>query len=262
MSRFLIELQYDGTDFVGWQEQPNGRTVQGELQERLSTILRTPIKIVGAGRTDTGVHATSMIAHLDVSQELGERLPDAIYRLNRFLPPDIFVLRLQRVAPDFHARFSATSRSYGYYITLYPSPFRRKYHTLVTTPLDFEQMNEAARKLLGQHDFSSFSKKHSDVTNHLCTVTQAEWQELSQGAWVFRITANRFLRSMVRALVGTLIEVGIGHLTPEDFAAILERADDQYPFNTAPATGLRLEAVTYPPHLLLDPLFQAISPKV
>lgn len=262
MSRFLIELQYDGTDFVGWQEQPNGRTVQGELQERLSTILRTPIKIVGAGRTDTGVHATSMIAHLDVSQELGERLPDAIYRLNRFLPPDIFVLRLQRVAPDFHARFSATSRSYGYYITLYPSPFRRKYHTLVTTPLDFEQMNQASSQLLGQHDFSSFSKKHSDVTNHLCTVTQAEWQELSQGAWVFRITANRFLRSMVRALVGTLIEVGIGHLTPEDFAAILERADDQYPFNTAPATGLRLEAVTYPPHLLLDPLFQAISPKV
>lgn len=257
MSRFLIELQYDGTDFVGWQEQPNGRTVQGELQERLSTILRTPIKIVGAGRTDTGVHATSMIAHLDVSQELGERLPDAIYRLNRFLPPDIFILRLQRVAPDFHARFSATSRSYGYYITLYPSPFRRKYHTLVTTPLDFEQMNKAAKKILGQHDFSSFSKKHSDVTNHLCTVTQAEWQELSQGAWVFRITANRFLRSMVRALVGTLIEVGIGHLTPEDFAAILERTDDQYPFNTAPATGLRLESVTYPPHLLLDPLFLA-----
>lgn len=257
MSRFLIELQYDGTDFVGWQEQPNGRTVQGELQERLSTILRTPIKIVGAGRTDTGVHATSMIAHLDVSQELGERLPDAIYRLNRFLPPDIFVLRLQRVAPDFHARFSATSRSYGYYITLYPSPFRRKYHTLVTTPLDFEQMNEAARKLLGQHDFSSFSKKHSDVTNHLCTVTQAEWQEHCEGEWVFRITANRFLRSMVRALVGTLFEVGTGHLTPEEFATILEQADDQYPFNTAPATGLRLESVTYPPHLLLDPLFQA-----
>lgn len=257
MSRFLIELQYDGTDFVGWQEQPNGRTVQGELQERLSTILRTPIKIVGAGRTDTGVHATSMIAHLDVSQELGERLPDAIYRLNRFLPPDIFILRLQRVAPDFHARFSATSRSYGYYITLYPSPFRRKYHTLVTTPLDFEQMNKAAKKILGQHDFSSFSKKHSDVTNHLCTVTQAEWQEQREGEWVFRITANRFLRSMVRALVGTLIEVGIGHLTPKEFATILEQADDQYPFNTAPSTGLRLESVTYPPHLLLDPLFQA-----
>lgn len=257
MSRFLIELQYDGTDFVGWQEQPNGRTVQGELQERLSTILRQPIKVVGAGRTDTGVHATSMVAHLDVSEELAERLPEAIFRLNRFLPPDILILKLQSVAPDFHARFSATSRSYGYYLTLYPSPFRRKYHTLVTTPLDFEQMNRAASKLLGRHDFSSFAKKHSDVTNHFCTVTQAEWQDLGDGEWVFKVTANRFLRSMVRALVGTLLEVGMGNLTPEEFGAILERADDEYPFNTAPATGLRLEAVTYPPHLLGTPLFQA-----
>lgn len=255
MNKYLIELQYDGTDFVGWQEQPNGRTVQGEIESRLSTLLRQPTKIVGAGRTDTGVHASSMVAHVELPEELCHNLPEVIYRLNAFLPPDITILKLQEVAPDFHARFSAISRRYGYYITLYGDPFRRKYHTRVTTPLDFEQMNEAAKLLIGQHDFTAFAKRHSDVTHHLCTVTQAEWNKLGRGEWVFRIEANRFLRSMVRALVGTLIEVGSGRLTAKEFGEILHRAEE-YHFNTAPATGLRLEGVSYPPDLLGTILYE------
>lgn len=255
MNRYLIELQYDGTDFVGWQEQPNGRTVQGEIESRLSTLLRQPTKIVGAGRTDTGVHATSMVAHLELPEELCANLPEVIFRLNAFLPPDITILKLQAVHPDFHARFSANSRRYGYYVTLYPDPFRRKYHTRVSNPLDFALMNEAARCLLGRHDFTAFSKRNSDVLNHICTVTQAEWVELGRCEWVFRIEANRFLRSMVRALVGTLFEVGSGRLGLGEMAEILERAEE-YPFNTAPATGLRLEHVGYPPELLGEVLFE------
>lgn len=250
-TRYILQLQYDGTDFVGWQEQPNGRTVQGVLEERLSTVLRTPIKIVGAGRTDTGVHASYMVAHFDLPSSVSEtELDQALFRLRRFLPSDIYLIGHQAVAPDFHARFSATSRSYGYYITLVPSPFLRQYHTYIPYELDREAMNQAAEALLGKHDFSSFAKKHSDVTHHICTVTQAEWQALTDTEWVFRVSANRFLRSMVRALVGTLLQVGSGRLTPQQFREILLQADDEYPFNTAPATGLRLEGITYSPELL------------
>lgn len=255
MNKYLIEFMYDGSDFVGWQEQPEGRTVQGELQDKLSTILRQEVKIVGAGRTDMGVHASTMVAHFELSDELSDKIAPAVYKLNRFLPPDVFITKLQMVSSDFHARFSATSRSYGYYITLIPSPFLRKYHTFVPRKLDFEAMNRACQSLIGQHDFSSFAKKHSDVTNHICTVTHAGWEQISPSEWVFRITANRFLRSMVRALVGTLIEVGSGNITPEQFAEVLERADMEYPFNTAPPTGLRLEAVQYPEELLGKVLF-------
>ncbi|TFH95734.1 tRNA pseudouridine(38-40) synthase TruA [Porphyromonas levii] len=255
MNKYLLQFMYDGTDFVGWQEQPKGRTVQGELQDKLSTILRQEIKVVGAGRTDTGVHASTMVAHIELPEELSDRIAPAVFKLNRFLPPDIFITKLQAVLPDFHARYSATSRSYGYYITLHPNPFLRKYHTFVPRKLQFEAMNRACKYLIGRHDFASFARKHSDVTNHICTVTQAEWLQLSPSEWVFRITANRFLRSMVRALVGTLLEVGSGQITPEEFADILERADLDFPFNTAPPTGLRLEAVQYPEELLGEVLF-------
>ncbi len=249
-SRYILELQYDGTDFVGWQEQSKGRTIQGVIENRLSTILRTPIKVVGAGRTDTGVHATYMVAHFDLPNSLVPNIKEAVFRLNRFLPPDICILGVRQVSSDFHARFCAISRSYGYYITEKPNPFLRKYHTYIPQPLDFGMMNQAAEYLIGTHDFSSFSKKHSDVTNHLCTVTEARWVQLGDTEWVFRITANRFLRSMVRAIVGTLIEVGTGKMSPNEFAEILDKVDDEYPFNTAPATGLRLEHIAYPPHLL------------
>lgn len=255
MNKYLIEFMYDGTDFVGWQEQSEGRTVQSELQEKLSTLLRYQVKIVGAGRTDTGVHASSMVAHFELPNEFSDRVAPAIFKLNRFLSPDIFITKLQEVAPEFHARYCAVSRSYGYYITLIPNPFLRKYHTYVPQKLDFAAMNGACRALIGQHDFSSFAKKHSDVTNHICTVSRAEWVEITPTEWVFRITANRFLRSMVRALVGTLIEVGTGRITPGEFAEILERADQEYHFNTAPPTGLRLEAVQYPEELLGEILF-------
>lgn len=255
MSKYLIELIYDGSDFVGWQEQPEGRTVQGELQEKLSILLRQEVKIIGAGRTDSGVHASSMVAHFEVPDDCSEEVAPAIFKLNRFLSPDLFITKLQAVASEFHARYSATSRSYGYYITLIPHPFLRKYHTYVPQRLDFDAMNRACKVLIGRHDFASFAKKHSDVTNHICTVTEAEWVELSPHEWVFRITANRFLRSMVRALTGTLIEVGSGSITPEEFEEILQRADLEYPFNTAPPTGLRLEAVQYPEDLLGDVLF-------
>ncbi|MDO5017350.1 MAG: tRNA pseudouridine(38-40) synthase TruA [Porphyromonas sp.] len=250
MSKYLIELEYDGTDFSGWQEQPHARTVQGELQEKLSILLRQPIKVVGAGRTDAGVHASSMMAHFDLPDQSAEKVAAAVFKLNRFLPPDIYILKLQEVSNSFHARYSAVDRSYCYYLALRPSPFRRRYHTVEERRLNFEEMNRAATALIGKHDFSSFAKKHSDVTNHNCIVTRAEWVQSSQSEWVFRITANRFLRSMVRAIVGTLIEVGCGNMSAEEFKSVLDRADDEYPFNTAPATGLRLESVTYPLALL------------
>lgn len=253
--RYIIEIEYDGTDFVGWQEQPEGRTVQGEIQERLSTILREEVKIIGAGRTDTGVHARAMVAHFDLSEVHQGEVADTIYKLNRFLPPDILITALREASPQFHARFSAISRTYRYYITLTDSPFRKCFYTYVPQRLEIEAMNQAALHLVGTQDFTTFSKKHTDVHTHICTVTHAEWQKQEPDVWVFEITANRFLRNMVRSITGTLLEVGMGKISPEEFAGKLIAKDRAVASNTAPATGLFLESVAYPPELIGQCLF-------
>lgn len=250
--RYFLYLSYDGTDFLGWQSQPEGRTVQGELEQRLSTLLRRPISVVGAGRTDSGVHASQMVFHLDLEYP-SEDPEELIFRLRRFLPSDIAIHGIRRVTEGAHARFDAVSRLYGYHVRTSPSPFTRKYCTLLPKGTDFEAMNRAARYLIGEHDFTTFSKTHSQVRTHLCTVTEAQWEREGEeeGRYVFHIRANRFLRNMVRAIVGTLLEVGSGRITPEDFRDKLAAMDRSVCGTTAPSEGLFLEEVSYPEEIFV-----------
>ena len=255
--RFFIQLSYDGTAYHGWQIQPNGVSVQETLQKALSTLLRTPIEVVGAGRTDTGVHASMMVAHMDFQADLDTA--QLCYKLNKLLPPDIAVQRIWPVADDMHARFSATSRTYHYYIHTSKSPFLRHYSWMVTFPLDFDKMNEAARHLLDYEDFTSFSKTQTDTKTNLCHITEAQWTTSpipSEGGamlppfkgglgWVFTITANRFLRNMVRAIVGTLIEVGRGRMTVDEFCQVIERKDRCSAGESVPGHALFLTNISY-----------------
>ena len=246
--RYFLYIAYDGTDFLGWQSQPEGRTVQGELEQRLSTMLRRPISITGAGRTDAGGHASQMVCHLNLDLSQGE-MEQVTYRLRRFLPPDIALLEVRRVTEDAHARFDAVSRRYGYHVRTEASPFTRKYCTLIPETLDFEVMNEAASHLIGEHDFTTFSKKHSQVKTHICTVTEAKWERCSscdECSYTFHIAANRFLRNMVRGIVGTLFEVGRGKMEPSAFGDLLTARDRSLCGSSAPSEGLFLEEVTYP----------------
>ena len=252
--RYFLYIAYDGTDFLGWQSQPEGRTVQGELEQRLSTMLRHPISITGAGRTDTGVHASLMVCHLDLDLP-GREMEEMVYRLRRFLPHDIALLEVRRVTADAHARFDAISRRYGYHVRTTASPFTRKYCTLVPESLDFEAMNQAATYLIGEHDFTTFSKKHSQVRTHNCIVTEAKWKRdrsFGECCYTFHITANRFLRNMVRGIVGTLFEVGRGKMDPSAFRDLLTARDRSLCGSSAPSEGLFLEEVTYPESIFLS----------
>lgn len=249
--RYFITLGYDGTNFVGWQEQPMGRTVQGVLQEALSIILRTPVLVVGAGRTDAQVHALKGVCHIDLPEGINFSECEFIYRCNSFLPKDIRLYSIREVVSDAHARFSAVERSYGYYVTTLPTPFNRHYQVKVPITLDFSQMNLAAKALVGRQDFTTFSKKHTDVFTHICDVTKAEWSEIKPMTWKFTITSNRFLRNMVRSIVGSLFEVGRHKITPEQFRDKLNALDRRCATVTAPAKGLFLEEVVYPLDIFL-----------
>lgn len=243
--RLFIHFQYDGTNYHGWQIQPNGNTVQEELQKALSVILRHPIEVVGAGRTDTGVHARHMVAHFETVLPLVGELEGVSYKLNRLLPRDISVLRIEPVADDMHARFSATSRRYHYYISTRKDPFARQYSWQIHWQLDFDKMNEAAKMLIGEKDFASFCKVGSDVKTTMCNLTHAQWVKDSETNWHFEIAANRFLRNMVRAVVGTLIEVGRGRMTLEQFQSVLSQKSRSAAGESVPANGLFLEEVSY-----------------
>ena len=199
--RYFVWFGYDGAAYHGWQIQPNGNSVQEELQRGLSTLLREEISVTGAGRTDAGVHARVMVAHFDTEKTLDCR--QLAYKLNRLLPQDIAVDRVEQVSDDLHARFSATSRTYHYYIHTRKDPFRRAYSCEMHYDLDFAKVNEAGRILTTYEDFGAFCKAHSDVKTTLCQVTKAEWIQTSDSSWYFEITANRFLRNMVRAVVLT-----------------------------------------------------------
>jgi len=242
--RFFITLSYDGTRYHGWQVQPNGPSVQEKLQWALSTILRQDIQVTGAGRTDAGVHARMMVAHFDV-ETMDYELQDLMYKLNRLLPQDIAIQKTEPVSDEMHARFSATSRTYHYYIHTVKDPFLRAYSCELHYPLDFQLMNEAAAILMEYEDFGAFCKAHADVKTTLCHITAAQWHQTSLSSWYFEITANRFLRNMVRAVVGTLIDVGRGRLSLDDFRKIIEGKRRTEAGESMPANALFLEEVKY-----------------
>ena len=250
MYRYFIYLAYDGTNYCGWQVQPNGVSVQELLTKALITFLRDDtIKIVGAGRTDAGVHARTMIAHFDFASKLdGRSVTD---KLNRLLPPDIAVYKVVPVTPEAHARFDATYRTYKYYITTRKNPFDRAYAWRIIQPLDFEKMNEAAATLFDYIDFTSFSKLHTDVKTNNCKIMYAKWEQLEADKWVFTIQADRFLRNMVRAVVGTLVEVGRGKMTIQQFRQVIEKKDRCSAGSSVPGHALFLVDVGYPEELFL-----------
>ena len=243
MKRYFITFQYDGTAYHGWQVQPNGHSVQAALQGALSTLLRKPCEVVGAGRTDAGVHASKMVAHLDLEESID--CGQVAYRLNRILPHDMAVLSIMQVPPDMHARFSAVERTYHYYIHTHKDPFVCQYSCLIPYPLDFDIMNEAGRILTTYEDFGAFCKSHTDVKTTLCQVKTAQWDAISIHRYRFTITANRFLRNMVRAVVGTLIDVGRGRITIDEFRDIIESRKRTRAGESMPAHALFLHDIKY-----------------
>lgn len=245
MTRYFIELAYNGKAFHGWQIQPDAPSVQETLEHALGTLLRAPVSVVGAGRTDTGVHASFYVAHFDWEGALFS--PEQIaYKLNRILGKDIAVYRLYPVPPRMHARFSALSRTYKYYIDKTKDPFTCEYAWQAHPLPDIRRMNEACRILFEYKDFTSFAKLHSDTRTNDCTLMEACWEDTGKQL-VFTIKANRFLRNMVRAIVGTLVEIGQGKLTPEAMRQIIESKNRCKAGSSVPGHALFLCDITYPP---------------
>ena len=252
MTRYFIWLAYDGRAYHGWQVQPNGLAVQQVVEHALSTLLRQPTDVVGAGRTDAGVSADGMVAHFDTPTPLSQ--PNQLLRrLDRMLPQDIAAWRIETVCPNAHARFTATWREYHYHITLRKEPLRRHFAWHVPFDPDFALMNEAARMLMDYQDFTSFSKLHTDTKTNICHLTQALWTELQPGCWQFNIRADRFLRGMVRAVVGTLLDVGRGRTSIPQMRAIVEKKNRCAAGQNVPAYALTLHAVGYPDGIFLPP---------
>lgn len=247
MQRYFIQLSYDGTNYHGWQVQPNGISVQEVLEKLLSVVSREKIALTGAGRTDTGVHASFFVAHFDAEiQNLNS--DKIIYNINCLLPGDIAVQNIYKVKADAHARFDALHRSYKYYLIKRKDPFNRFYAEKEARSPDLLKMNEAASQLLSYEDFTSFSRLGTDVKTNNCKVYEAKWTD-EGSRLVFSIKADRFLRNMVRAIVGTLLEVGFGKLTIEDFYRIIELKDRGAAGASAPAKGLFLVDIGYPEDL-------------
>ncbi|SFW67100.1 tRNA pseudouridine38-40 synthase [Sinomicrobium oceani] len=241
--RYFIELSYHGKRYHGWQRQPNAITVQESLERAFSMVLRTPIHITGAGRTDTGVHAKQMYAHFDSDSTIDRE--NLIYRLNAFLPEDIAVYRIIPVAEDAHARFDATSRTYEYWINPVKNPFLEGLSYYNRNPLNVEKMNEVAQLLLGYQDFQCFSKSKTDVKTYFCDIKNAVWERCGDKL-VFTITADRFLRNMVRAIVGTLLDAGQEKSSEENVKNILKSKNRSKAGVSVPAHGLYLTRIEYP----------------
>lgn len=246
--RYFITFSYRGTDFHGSQTQPNGNTVQAEMEAAFATILRQPVPLTFAGRTDAGVHAEKMVAHFDWSDHLPANLGA---RLNNLLPDSIAIIDLYRVTDEAHARFDATARTYYYRITTRKDPFIYINHTHVAKGLDFDAMNEAASLLLGKQDFASFCRTHTDVKTTICDVREARWVQENETEAYFVITADRFLRNMVRAVVGTLFEVGKHKMTAAQFGEVIAAHDRCRAGHSAPAEGLSIVEIIYPKNIYL-----------
>ena len=244
MYRYFIQLAYDGSDFNGWQTQPNEPTVQDELTRVLRlTLNEDSIKLVGCGRTDTGVHASCYYAHFDLINPI-EDIDKCIYKLNNFLPFSIAIQNIIKVESNAHARFDASSRTYHYFIHQEKDPFLTDYSLLILRDLDFDLMNKAANSLVAYNDFSAFAKLGSDNKTVICKLSAANWNKVGK-QWRFEITADRFLRNMVRAIVGTLIELGAGRISLQEFKTIVESGSRQKAGSSAAANALFLSAVKY-----------------
>ena len=256
--RYKIRLSYDGSAFCGWQIQNNARTLQGELEKALSTLLGSPVQVTGAGRTDSDVNAIGYIAHFDVPDEVSVEAAHLCYKLNAMLPREMAVHEVSVASEDFHARFDARMREYHYFIHFRKDPFCEKYSYRMRYPLDIEKMNEAAGHLLGEHDFSCFEKVGGNNVTSICTVTEAVWKTYrpmhadmmgfpcQEGDYiVFRIRANRFLRNMVRAVVGSLIEVGRGKKEPSWIAQLIESGSRSDAGSSVPGNALFFTGAEY-----------------
>jgi tRNA pseudouridine38-40 synthase len=257
--RYKIRLSYDGSAFCGWQVQNNARTVQGELEKALSTLLGTPVQVTGAGRTDSDVNAINYIAHFKVSDEVSIEAAHLCYKLNAMLPHEMAVHEVSTAGEEFHARFDARSREYHYFIHFTKDPFCRNYSYRMRYPLDIQKMNEAAAHLLGDHDFSCFEKVGGNNTTSICTITEATWSTYrpahadmmgypcKEGDYiVFRIRANRFLRNMVRAIVGSLIEVGRGKKDPSWILELIASGNRSDAGSSVPGSALFFTRAEYP----------------
>lgn len=241
--RYFIELAYKGTNYHGWQYQPNASSVQETLNKALSTLLRKEIDVVGAGRTDAGVHAKQIFAHFDLEETID--IPFYIHKLNSFLPKDIAILNIHEVHEDAHARFDATKRTYEYHIHTKKNAFESNDSWYYLNNLNVDLMNEACKILFNYFDFECFSKIHTDVNTFNCKIYEAHWQQ-NGNHLVFTISADRFLRNMVRAIVGTMINIGLEKVTLQDFEKIIESKDRGQAGFSVPAHGLYLTRVEYP----------------
>ncbi len=244
--RYFIELKYKGAAYFGWQRQNDVQTVQGTIEKGLSTLLRAPIEIVGAGRTDTGVNASYYVAHFDSPKEDELDTEQLVYKLNVILPEDIAIINVVKVAADAHARFDALERGYTYFIEPKKNPFSRDSSWQYYVDLDVEKMNRAAAILPLTKDFTTFAKLNSNNKNNLCDLYYAHWSRDESGALRFEISANRFLRNMVRAIVGTLVDVGRGKYSVEEFEEIVKSQCLARSSAGAPAQGLFLSRIKYP----------------
>lgn len=244
MTRYFFQIAYKGSHYFGWQRQPKQISVQQVLEEELERLFRQAIPIVGCGRTDAGVHASDYYFHCDLPNKFP--LDKLVFKLNRMLPEDIVIFAIHPVKPEAHARFDAVERTYHYKIHTFKHPFTQELSTYIPQKLDIDRMNQAAQLLLGKQDFTSFSKLHTDVKTNDCDITAAQWIQTGQHQWQFEITANRFLRNMVRAIVGTLLDVGIHKLAPEDVTRIIAEKDRGKAGKSVPAHGLYLAKITYP----------------
>lgn len=245
MQRYAFQIQYHGGNYVGWQIQPNGISVQERIEDTLNKLYNSSeISIVGCGRTDAGVHAHDYYFHVDLEDKYD--LETLHFKVNRMLPVDINVLSVQVVANDFHARFDAKERVYCYFIHTEKNPFKNEISLFQHSDLDLDKMNEACKYLLGKQDFTSFSKLHTDVKTNICTINFANWKKNSKNEIYFEISADRFLRNMVRAIVGTLLEVGTNKLEISSVKEIIEKKDRGAAKHSVPAHGLFLWSIKYP----------------
>ncbi|NSW45840.1 MAG: tRNA pseudouridine(38-40) synthase TruA [Bacteroidales bacterium] len=247
--RYFIEISFDGSNYHGWQKQNNGISVQAVLELKLSLQLRENIELVGCGRTDAGVHARQFFAHFDVNIQLD--LKQTVFKLNRFLPSNIAVIGLYKVQSYAHARFSAIERTYKYYIQTVKNPFNTKFVWDFTLFLDMELMNKACDILMKTTDFTSFSKLHGGQKNNLCQLYYCKWERNEQQL-IFTIAANRFTRNMVRAIVGTMVEIGKGKLGLSEFENIIASKNRCLAGESVFAGGLFLDSVLYPSEIFID----------
>ena len=246
--RYFINLSFNGKHYHGWQIQPDAISVQEVLEDKLSTLLRSEIKVVGAGRTDTGVHASGMVAHFDIDEAI-ENVEETIHRLNSFLPADIAVSTMYPVLEEAHARFDAVEREYQYRVILKKDPFIKELAYHIHNVPDVEAMNKAANLLLGHQDFQCFSRSNTDVKTYYCDIKYAQWEMVDDSLLNFTIRADRFLRNMVRAIVGTLLDVGFDKTDISALKEIIDSKDRSKAGASAPAHGLFLTQVVYRDHI-------------